>query len=251
MWDAMGEGVDVRDREVDGIRDAGDWTPHHCPSSLSPSTPYTSPSLTSYMSPSLLPLTSYMSSSLPSMMWMASRTSGVERAPSSAVVLYILIDHLTENLCCEDCVPLHSTLSCSQRAFQYSEPAGIRAVVTLKIPDLLLDEPQGLHVSEIAQQANVNQGKLARIMRLLATKRCFREVKPDVFVNNRLSIQLLSTNGLSDLALHIDETRESRSRSRVTDVTVLGSVLRLTYYHRVVQRSTFFNIQLQRVSMPG
>ncbi|KAG7098238.1 hypothetical protein E1B28_000202 [Marasmius oreades] len=103
--------------------------------------------------------------------------------------------------------PSHTILN---KIFAYSEPACIRAVVTLKVPDLLLDEPQGLHVSEIARRANVDQGKLARIMRLLATKHCFREVKPDIFVNNRLSIQLLSTNALSDLALHItDEVAKS------------------------------------------
>ncbi|KAG7090647.1 hypothetical protein E1B28_009748 [Marasmius oreades] len=103
--------------------------------------------------------------------------------------------------------PSHTILN---KIFAYFEPACIRAVAILKVPDLLLDEPQGLHVSEIARKVNVDQGKLARIMRLLATKHCFREVKPDVFVNNRLSIQLLSTNGLSDLAMHItDEVAKS------------------------------------------
>ena len=55
-------------------------------------------------------------------------------------------------------------------------------VVTFKIPDLLLDKPQGLHVSELSKLSGCEEGKLARILRLLATKHCFTEGPSSVLV---------------------------------------------------------------------
>ena len=73
-----------------------------------------------------------------------------------------------------------------------------------------------MHISEVAKRTGVDEDKLARILRLLASTHIFREgefsapsqrslfddhyaflVKKDVFANNRLSIQLLATNPLS------------------------------------------------------
>ncbi|EPQ51575.1 O-methyltransferase [Gloeophyllum trabeum ATCC 11539] len=47
--------------------------------------------------------------------------------------------------------------------------------------------PEGAHISIIAAKNNLEPTKLARIFRLLATHHIFREVKPDVFANNRTS----------------------------------------------------------------
>lgn len=46
-----------------------------------------------------------------------------------------------------------------------------------KVADILSDHPQGLHISEIASHTGtgINQDKLARLLRLLATKHCFME----------------------------------------------------------------------------
>ncbi|TFK49140.1 S-adenosyl-L-methionine-dependent methyltransferase [Heliocybe sulcata] len=49
---------------------------------------------------------------------------------------------------------------------------------------------KGLHVRDIAKYSNVHPEKLARCLRMLATHYIFREVAPDVFANNRLSVQL-------------------------------------------------------------
>ncbi|KAH8829594.1 S-adenosyl-L-methionine-dependent methyltransferase [Flagelloscypha sp. PMI_526] len=98
--------------------------------------------------------------------------------------------------------PSHNIVN---RIFSHFECACIRTAVHFKIPDLLKNKTDGVHVSELAKTVKVDQGKLARILRLLATKHIFREVKPDVFVNNRLSNELLSENGLSSLALHITD----------------------------------------------
>jgi hypothetical protein len=55
------------------------------------------------------------------------------------------------------------------------EPAFIRFAVEAKVADILVGNPEGLPVADIAKKTGINQGKLARILRYLATKNCFRE----------------------------------------------------------------------------
>ncbi|KAF9014286.1 S-adenosyl-L-methionine-dependent methyltransferase [Cyathus striatus] len=93
----------------------------------------------------------------------------------------------------------------------YEEPACMLVVTEANIADILADKPEGLHIDEIAKQTGLDAGKLGRILRMLATKHCFREVdvrgtvKPNVFANNRLSIQLMSTNPVSGLVGHMSD----------------------------------------------
>ncbi|KAF8622414.1 hypothetical protein AX15_007060 [Amanita polypyramis BW_CC] len=47
--------------------------------------------------------------------------------------------------------------------------------------------PEGLHVNDIAAKTGVDAQKLARCLRFLATEHIYREIKPDVFTNNRVS----------------------------------------------------------------
>jgi len=79
----------------------------------------------------------------------------------------------------------------------------MNVVVNFKIPDLLVDKEMGVHVSELSKLSGCEEGKLGRIMRLLATQHCFREMKRDVFANNRLSALLVSSNSLSDITVHL------------------------------------------------
>ena len=44
-----------------------------------------------------------------------------------------------------------------------------------KIADILEGHPDGLHISEVAARANIDEGKLGRVLRLLASKHVFRE----------------------------------------------------------------------------
>lgn len=60
---------------------------------------------------------------------------------------------------------------------------------------------QGLHVNDIAAFTDVNSGKLARVLRVLATKHIFREVAPDVFANNRLSSVLDTRKDVRDILI--------------------------------------------------
>ncbi|KAK0214410.1 S-adenosyl-L-methionine-dependent methyltransferase [Armillaria fumosa] len=98
------------------------------------------------------------------------------------------------------------------RVFGIVEPACIRVVVNFNIADHLLDKPEGLHISDLGALSGAEPRKLGRIMRLLASKHCFREVDRDIFANNRLSMMLLSTNGLSSLAdFFTDESNKALS----------------------------------------
>lgn len=48
-----------------------------------------------------------------------------------------------------------------------------------KVTDILLEEPKGLHISELSKRAGVDAMQLGRIMRLLATKHVYYEGAPD------------------------------------------------------------------------
>jgi hypothetical protein len=61
---------------------------------------------------------------------------------------------------------------------QICEPGCLHVVAAFKIPDILLDQPEGMNISEIAKRSGIEQGKLGRILRLLASKHIFREGIP-------------------------------------------------------------------------
>ncbi|KAK7691573.1 hypothetical protein QCA50_004972 [Cerrena zonata] len=78
--------------------------------------------------------------------------------------------------------------------------ACLGTVAQAKVADHLQEFPDGLHVSKLSEVTGIECNYLARILRLLATKHIFREVSPDHFANNRLSIQLVSSNPLSSFS---------------------------------------------------
>ncbi|KAK7435762.1 hypothetical protein VKT23_019459 [Stygiomarasmius scandens] len=79
------------------------------------------------------------------------------------------------------------------KALSYLESACLKIAVDARIPDLLLDQPNGVHVDQLAEKSNRDPGKLARVLRTLATNHIFIEVKPNVFANNQLSLKLVSS----------------------------------------------------------
>ncbi|KAF8885244.1 hypothetical protein CPB84DRAFT_1816858 [Gymnopilus junonius] len=89
----------------------------------------------------------------------------------------------------------------------YEEPACLLVVTSAK--SILLGKPDGMPLIELAKQTGIDSGKLGRILRMLAMKHCFKEVKPDVFANNRLSMQLVSTNPVSVLVGHMTASSTS------------------------------------------
>ncbi|KAJ6511857.1 S-adenosyl-L-methionine-dependent methyltransferase [Mycena vulgaris] len=104
------------------------------------------------------------------------------------------------------CAQLCATLARPSHIILNSlEPSCLRVALTFKIPDVLQEKPAGMHVTEISRRCGVGASKLARILRLLSAKHCFREVERDTFANNRISIQLLAANPMHSLGLHMSE----------------------------------------------
>ncbi|KAJ7214521.1 S-adenosyl-L-methionine-dependent methyltransferase [Mycena pura] len=93
----------------------------------------------------------------------------------------------------------------TNKCYGFQEPACMLVVTDAKIADLLLNKPNGVHIDELSRKTGIDAGKLGRVLRLLSTKHCFAEIKPDVFANNRLSMKLLSTDPVSSLAGHITD----------------------------------------------
>ncbi|KAF9068144.1 S-adenosyl-L-methionine-dependent methyltransferase [Rhodocollybia butyracea] len=85
------------------------------------------------------------------------------------------------------------------KSLEHEEPACLLVVTDARIADFLLDKPDGLPASELAVLSGLDASKLTRILRLLATRHCFKEVKPGVFANNRLSMKLLSSDPVSSI----------------------------------------------------
>ncbi|KAG2158605.1 S-adenosyl-L-methionine-dependent methyltransferase [Suillus bovinus] len=72
--------------------------------------------------------------------------------------------------------------------------ACIDVAVQARIADILDKHPEGLSVDALADKVNLDKTKIARVLRILALRGCFKEVKQDVFANTRLSLVLKSTN---------------------------------------------------------
>ncbi|KAJ6501501.1 S-adenosyl-L-methionine-dependent methyltransferase [Mycena vitilis] len=89
------------------------------------------------------------------------------------------------------------------KAYGIQEPTCMLVATDAKIADLLLNKPDGVPVEDLSRKTGIDAGKLSRVLRHLATKHCFAEIKPNVFANNRLSMKLLSTDPVSDLVAHL------------------------------------------------
>jgi hypothetical protein len=95
------------------------------------------------------------------------------------------------------------------KAYSHFEPTALLVALDGKIAEILEDKPEGLHIADIAKASGLDQDKLGRILRMLATRHCFREVRSDVFANNRLSVKLLSRDPVSGLiGLETDEAHK-------------------------------------------
>ncbi|KAG9311297.1 S-adenosyl-L-methionine-dependent methyltransferase [Chiua virens] len=107
-----------------------------------------------------------------------------------------LLEGACQQLCASLAPPQH-TLHNYAMSFEW---ACVRVVICAKVADMLEKYPDGLHVDDLAKLVNLEKGKLTRVLRLLATKGCFTEVKPNIFANNRISLNTLSSSNVSALA---------------------------------------------------
>ncbi|KAL0952686.1 hypothetical protein HGRIS_006925 [Hohenbuehelia grisea] len=62
-----------------------------------------------------------------------------------------------------------------------------------------LNGTRGMHSKEIGQKIGVDGSKVDRVLRYLATRHIFREVRPNVFVNNKVSSLLLKSKPWDEL----------------------------------------------------
>ncbi|KAG1897459.1 S-adenosyl-L-methionine-dependent methyltransferase [Suillus fuscotomentosus] len=77
--------------------------------------------------------------------------------------------------------------------------ACIDVAVQSRIADVLDKHPEGLSVDVLADAVNLDKTKIARVLRVLALRGCFKEVKRDVFTNTRISLVLKTTNNVGFL----------------------------------------------------
>ncbi|KAI0064216.1 S-adenosyl-L-methionine-dependent methyltransferase [Artomyces pyxidatus] len=90
-------------------------------------------------------------------------------------------------------------------------------VTDVEVPDVLKDEPAGLHVDAIGAKVDVDPGKLARVLRYLATRHVFREVTPNVFANNRISSALVKNQPFQQL-----KAKKSINYDGATTAAIVG-----------------------------
>ncbi|KAJ3993680.1 O-methyltransferase-domain-containing protein [Lentinula boryana] len=109
-------------------------------------------------------------------------------------------------LCSTLAPPLHTVIN---NAHDYYWSC-LRVAAKKGLADILYDHQGGLHIEVLSQRVGINQGKLATIMRTLASRHCFHEVAKDVYANSRLSLALRSqTPGAAFLNLQTSEGQQA------------------------------------------
>ncbi|KAJ4487854.1 O-methyltransferase-domain-containing protein [Lentinula aciculospora] len=110
--------------------------------------------------------------------------------------------------------------------FGYYLTSALRAAMETNVVEILREAgPQGMHVKEIAKKAEVDPTKLSSILCYLATHHIFREIEPNVYVNNRLSsvwdtenpmTKFNGTNGIAALIGHCAD-EDYRGAGQIAD----------------------------------
>ncbi|KAH7909765.1 S-adenosyl-L-methionine-dependent methyltransferase [Hygrophoropsis aurantiaca] len=101
-----------------------------------------------------------------------------------------LLEGACQQLCVTLAPPQHTVINFAQ-SYDW---ACIDVAIRAGIADILNEHPEGMHISELAELAHLEKGKLSRVLRVLASKGCFTLVDTDVFANNRLSLILRSSS---------------------------------------------------------
>ncbi|KAI6169720.1 S-adenosyl-L-methionine-dependent methyltransferase [Pisolithus thermaeus] len=106
-----------------------------------------------------------------------------------------LLEGACQQLCASLAPPRHTVVNFSQCYNWACTGAAIRKGTA----DVLDEYPSGLHVGELSQIVCIEKGKLARTLRVLASRGCFSEVGTDSFANNHLSLIMKGSNDCSCL----------------------------------------------------
>jgi hypothetical protein len=88
--------------------------------------------------------------------------------------------------------------------------AALRVCLEANVTEILREAgPDGLHVDEIAAKSKISGMKLARLMRYLATHHVYKEIKPDVFTNTRISSMLDTGKSVEELFASPDSKHDN------------------------------------------
>ncbi|KAL9714576.1 hypothetical protein Ac2012v2_001230 [Leucoagaricus gongylophorus] len=125
---------------------------------------------------------------------------------------------MLEGACTQLCAtlsrPNHTMLS---RYLKLFEPACLGVVLHAYIADILLDKPSGLFVSEISNHCSIEPRKLSQVLRILCSTHIFHEVTNNVFANNRLSMQLMSSTPLWSAGVHLVDKPVGKAALHLVD----------------------------------
>ncbi|KAF5371626.1 hypothetical protein D9758_003596 [Tetrapyrgos nigripes] len=135
-------------------------------------------------------------------------------------------------------------------AFSFHKSATIGFVVDVNIPEILADAgTDGLHVDDIAKEAKVNPSHLARVLRFLAIRHIFQEVRPNVFAHNRVSTMLIRKKTLKEIRAdpvgRFDESPWASNVHLAADVGLRSAPYLSSYLQNPDQAPTAFNIMLK------
>ncbi|KXN82185.1 Sterigmatocystin 8-O-methyltransferase [Leucoagaricus sp. SymC.cos] len=130
-----------------------------------------------------------------------------------------------EGACLQLCAtllrPSHTILNVPNDSQVFQHPC-MGIVSRAGVPDIILDKPTGMPVSEISERCGVDPKKLGRVLRLLCSQHIFREVSPGIFANNWLSMQLLSANPMWGVGMHLSDEPINKAAAHLAD-TILDS----------------------------
>ncbi|KAI0314822.1 S-adenosyl-L-methionine-dependent methyltransferase [Amylostereum chailletii] len=93
------------------------------------------------------------------------------------------------------------TMTIVNLSLMHAVSAALNVIAEAHVPEVMRDSgSKGMHVIDLARPSGMDPLKLARLLRLAATKHVFVEVSPDVFAHNRAS-SLLDTGKSVDVIL--------------------------------------------------
>ncbi|KAG1860309.1 S-adenosyl-L-methionine-dependent methyltransferase [Suillus subalutaceus] len=109
-----------------------------------------------------------------------------------------------------------------------------------RFADVLEQHPEGLSVDKLAEAANLDKSKTARVLRALSLMGCFKEVERDVFTNTRLSLILKSTNNTGCYA-HF-HSRDVSKYAGVLYETMIDQEFSRSHEERGYRRRAFWDM---------
>ncbi|KAJ7720965.1 S-adenosyl-L-methionine-dependent methyltransferase [Mycena maculata] len=105
-----------------------------------------------------------------------------------------------------DAILAHPSVSLYRIVGGHFKSAALRICLESNVTEILI--LKGIHVKEIAAKNGQDPQKLARCIRYLATHHFYREIKPNVFANTRISSMLNTGKSIQDILANPEEKHE-------------------------------------------